>query len=143
MRADFPLPDTDWEPARGFWSAAARHELAVPRCDACGRLCWYPRPRCPRCDGPAFSWSAMSGKGTLFSWVVVRHPFLSQFRDKVPFITGLVALAEDPAVRVATEVVDCDPGALRCDMPVEVVFRPLTFDGVEGSVTAPLFRPPH
>ena len=34
FRPDFPLPDTDWPPTREFWAAAARGELAVPRCDA-------------------------------------------------------------------------------------------------------------
>ena len=36
---------------------------------------------------------------------------------------------------------DCDPGALSFDMPVEVVFRELSFAGVDGRVTAPLFVP--
>ena len=34
--ADFPLPDTAWEGTRGFWEAAAREQLAIPRCAACG-----------------------------------------------------------------------------------------------------------
>ena len=28
----FPLPDLEWEPARGFWEAAQREELCIPRC---------------------------------------------------------------------------------------------------------------
>ena len=32
--ADFPLPDTEWEGTRGFWEAAAREQLAIPRCAA-------------------------------------------------------------------------------------------------------------
>ncbi len=83
----------------------------------------------------------MSGRGTVFSWVVVSHAFLPQFRAKVPFVSALVALEEDPAVRLATELVDCTADGVAFDMPVEVVFRPLTFAGVDGSVTAPLFRP--
>jgi uncharacterized OB-fold protein len=141
MRPEFPLPDTTWAPTAEFWAGAARHELRIPHCERCGRACWYPRERCRYCDGTGFTWRTMSGRGTLFSWVVVTHAFLPHFGDLVPFVPGLVALDEDPAVRVATRVVDVDPDALAFDLPVQVTFRPISFAGVEGSVTAPLFAP--
>jgi len=68
---------------------------------------------------------------------------LAQFADAVPFVPALVALEEDPAVRIVTRIVDCEPDALRFDLPVEVVFRPLEFTDVDGSVMAPMFRPAH
>ncbi len=141
MRREFPLPDTEWEPIREFWAGAAAHELRIPRCDSCGRLCWYPREQCRSCAGDTFTWEAMSGRGTLFSWVVVTHAFLPQFADLTPFAPALVALEEDPAVRLATRMVDCDLDALEFEMPVRVDYRPLRFTGVEGEVVAPLFVP--
>lgn len=140
-RPDFPLPDLHWPPTREFWSAAARGELALPRCEGCGRLHWYPEERCRHCGASRHRWERMSGRGTLFTWVVVRQAFLPQLRDQIPFVTGLVALAEDPSVRLATRIVDCEPTALSIDMPLEVVFRPLSFAGVERQVLAPVFRP--
>ena len=83
----------------------------------------------------------MSGRGTLFSWVVVTHAFLPQFADLVPFVPALVALDEDPAVRIATRVVDSDVDALTFEMPLQVTFRPIAFTGVDGEITAPLFAP--
>jgi uncharacterized OB-fold protein len=60
----------------------------------------------------------------------------------VPFVTALVALEEDPAVRIVTYVVDCEPEALAADLPLEVVFRPLSFPTVPGrSVPVPMFVP--
>ena len=53
FRHEFPLPDTDWPPTHEFWAAAARGELAVPRCDACGRYVWYPDGTCRFCDSHA------------------------------------------------------------------------------------------
>lgn len=141
MRPEFPLPDISWEPVAPFWAAAARHELALPRCDGCGAFAWYPKDRCRSCGGTAFTWTPVSGRGRLFSWTVVRHAFLPQFADLVPFVPGLVTIDEDPAVRLVTRIVDCEPAHLRADQPVEVVFRELTFAGVRGAVTAPLFRP--
>ena len=141
MRDAFPLPDTTWEPTREFWAGAARDELRIPRCESCGRLCWYPRERCRACDGGELPWTAVSGRGTLFSWAVVRRALVSAFAQKVPFVTGLVALAEDPAVRVVTNLVDCEPEALRAELPVHVVFRPLVFPNLERRVIAPMFTP--
>ena len=141
VRTEFPLPDTSWEPIREFWAGATREELVFPRCATCGRICWYPRERCRSCDGQSFAWAPVSGRGTLFSWVVVTHPFLPQFADLVPFAPALVALEEDPRVRLATRMIDCDLDALEFEMPVQVRFRPLTFAGVDGGGLAPLFVP--
>jgi len=143
MRADFPLPDVDWPPTAPFWAAAAEGRFELPRCRSCGRLCWYPKESCSYCGDAALSWEPVAGRARLFSWVVVRNVFLPQYREKVPYVTGLVSLEEDPSVRLVTEVVDTDvdSGGLEFDQPMEVVFRPLRFAGVEGTVTAPLWRP--
>jgi len=141
VRPEFPLPDVAWPPTAEFWAGAARGELRIPRCDTCGRLRWYPEERCRSCEGEPMTWETMSGRGALFSWVVVTHPFLPQFADLVPFVPALVALEEDPAVRIPTRMVDCEPDDLDFEMPVRVVFRPLSFGGVEGTVAAPLFVP--
>jgi uncharacterized OB-fold protein len=141
MRADFPLPDLTWEPTAPYWAGAAEGELRIPRCDGCGRFNWYPHEHCDACGGGSFTWETMSGRGTLFSWVVVTHPFLPQFAGLVPFVPALVALEEEPAVRIPTRIVDTDPDELVFDMPVEVTFRPISFTEVEGEVTAPLFVP--
>ena len=139
MRSDFPLPDVNWPPTARFWAAAAEGRLELPRCQSCGRLCWYPKESCSYCGDAALSWEPVAGRARLFSWVVVRNVFLPQYREKVPYVTGLVSLDEDPSVRLVTEIVDFEE--LEFDQPMEVVFRPLTFVGIERSVMAPLFRP--
>ena len=141
FRHEFPLPDPDWPPTREFWAAAARGELAVPRCDACGRYVWYPDGTCRFCGSHASTWTRLGGRGRLFSWSVVRRAFIPQVAADVPYVAGLVTIDEDPAVRIVTRIVDCDPERLRIDMPVRVVFRPLRFAGVAGEVIAPLFLP--
>jgi uncharacterized protein len=143
MHPDFPLPDVDWPPVREFWQGAAEGELRLPRCRGCGRFGWYPAGPCRHCgtgegDRP-LQWEAVSGRGTVFSWAVVTHTFLPQFRGQLPLVPALVSIVEDPAVRIVTRIVDADPAGLRIDQPVHAVFRPLTFDGVAGSVVAPLF----
>ena len=141
MHADFPLPDTQWPPTREFWAGAARGVLLIPRCDACGRYLWYPQTPCRYCGSAHLTWTEVSGYGQLFSWSVVRFAWIPQFADRLPFATGVVALREDPAVRLVTYIVDCDLDGLRCDMAVRVVFRPLRYPGVAREVIAPMFRP--
>ncbi len=139
-RADFPLPDLGEPLSAPFFAAAAAGELRIPRCEECGTYVWYPQETCPA-DGGALVWTQVSGRASLFSWAIVRRAFLPAFDDKVPFVTALVALDEDPAVRLATYIVDTEAGALVPDAPVEVEFRDLSFSTVPGtSVVVPMFR---
>jgi uncharacterized OB-fold protein len=141
-RPDFPLPDLTDERTAEFFAGAQRGELRIPRCDSCGLLCWYPAAECDRCDGTSFTWTGVSGRGRLFSWVVVERAFLPAFAEMVPFATGLVALEEDPGVRVVSYIVGAPAADLRADQPVEVVFRPLRFPTVpDREVVVPMFTP--
>ncbi len=138
-RDDFPLPDVDDPLTAPFFAGAARGELLITRCGTCGDYVWYPQDACPR-DGGSLAWTAVSGRGTLFSWAVVRRAFLPAFEDRVPFVTALVALVEDPAVRLCTYVVGTAPEELVADAPVAVSFRPLEFTTLPGkSVVVPMF----
>jgi uncharacterized OB-fold protein len=141
-RDDFPLPDVDDPLVAPFFAGATRGELVVTRCTDCLQYVWYPQERCPSCSG-ALSWVPVSGRGTLFSWAVVRRPFLPAFDEKVPFVSALVAIDEDPAVRIVTNIVghrgDDD---LHAGIPVVATFRPLTFPTVpDKAVIVPMFAP--
>jgi uncharacterized OB-fold protein len=141
-RAEFPLPDVD-DPLTGeFFAGAARGELVIPRCERCERFVWYPAVECPGCGYGEPRWVAVSGDATLFSWAVVRRAFLPAFAEMVPFVTALVALVEDPAVRLCSYVVDVEPSQLRAYAPLRVTFRPLSFPTVpDRAVTVPMFTP--
>ena len=102
---------------------------------------WYPDGACRRCGASALTWTAVAGRGRLFSWSVVRRAFIPQLAGEVPYVAGLLALEEDPAVRLVTRIVDADPAQLRVDMPLRVVFRALRFPGVARTVAAPMFTP--
>ena len=136
-----PLSDTEWEVTREFWAAAARSELVVPRCSGCERYVWYPREKCPDCRSTEMPWTQVSGRGKLFSYSWVERPLYKAFAEKVPYLTGLVSLEEDPRVRMVTLLVDCVAEELKMDMPMKVSFRDLEFSGVEGAVMAPFFCP--
>ena len=137
----FPIPDPDFEPTRPFFEGAARGELVIPRCSQCGRFQWTPPERCRDCGGERLAWTATSGSGSLFSFAVVCRPLLREFAPLVPFATGIVTLAEDPAVRLVTRFVDCDPAGLRVDLPVRAVFRPLGYPSADWDLVVLFFTP--
>ena len=86
----FPLPDPAFGPTRPFFEAAALGELRIPRCEACHRFAWYPPERCPACAG-SLAWEATSGRGTVYSFAVVRRPLgypaVADSKIVVPFFT--------------------------------------------------------
>jgi uncharacterized protein len=131
VRFDLPAPDESTEP---WWEAARGGKLLLRRCGSCGRHHHYPRPFCPHCWSDDVAWEEASGRGTVYTWSTVHTNDLPPFPEKVPYVAAIVELDEGP--RLMTNLVDCDPGALRIGMPVEVTFREET-----DEVTLPVFRP--
>ena len=117
-----------------FWQAARAGRLIIPRCRACGRNSFYPRPSCPFCFSDELEWIECSGRGTVYSFTVVTNNAPSAFMADLPFVIAIVRLEE--GVQMLTNIVDCRPEALCCDMPVEVTFARLT-----DEMTLPKFRP--
>ena len=130
-----PLPEpTDL--TRFYWDAVAQHRLELLRCRSCGHFVHYPRPVCSSCQGTDLAPEEISGRGTLYSYSVVMQASHPYFAPRLPYIIGIVAIDEEPAVHLPTAIVDADEAELRCGMPVEVVFRPVT-----ATLTLPFFRP--
>ena len=76
-----------------------------------------------------------SGRGRVFSWIVVRHPVPKEvYADEVPYIVAIVALVE--GVRMVGNLVGIDPDQVTADMPVVV-----RFDNVTDDITLPAFAP--
>lgn len=131
---ELPLDDPVCAP---FWQAAQEERLLVCWCQSCVRTVWYPQSRCPVCRSVSV-WREVSGFASLVSWTQVVMPINPEFPE--PYITGLVVLEEAPTMRLVTGLVDCREQDLRCDMALEVRFRPLQGRG-NGGHLAPVFTP--
>jgi uncharacterized protein len=121
-----PAPAVSPE-TREFWDAAADGRLLVKVCRSCGEAHWYPRALCPFCFSAETEWREASGRGTIYSWSVMR-------RAPVPYAIAYVTLEE--GVTMLTNIVECDLDAIRIGQPVEVVFVPS-----DGGPNVPMFRP--
>lgn len=120
-----PLPDDATAP---FWEACHRHEFVMQRCAACKRLRFPPRPMCPHCQSFDCEWSPVSGRGTVFSFVVAHAPVLPAFQSRVPFPVLLVELDEDPGLRMIGNLLGGPSEALRIGARVEVAFEQIAPD---------------
>jgi uncharacterized OB-fold protein len=118
-----PVIDTLPKEFRGHFEAIADGSLRFPYCESCGRFHWYPMPRCPHCQSGALVWRKLSGRGTLYSWTVVRHAFDRTLRDAIPYIVALVTFDDAPGVRLVTNLIDAAPESIRIGMPLQPVFR--------------------
>jgi uncharacterized protein len=117
-----PQASPDTQP---FWDAAAKGQLVIKKCRACGESHYYPRPHCPFCGSDATDWQVTAGTGTIYSYSVMR-------RAEVPYAIAYVTLDEGPTMM--TNLVDCDFDRLKIGQRVKVAFTP-----TDGGPPVPTF----
>ena len=78
-------------------------------------------------------WVTVSGRGTIWSFVVPHPPLLEPFSTAAPYNVIVVALDEDPTIRIIGNLVDesgsinaIDPATIVIGEPVHVVFDPIS-----------------
>lgn len=134
-------PDTAW-----FWKSGEDGRLRVQGCTDCGRLVHPPVPICPQCRGRSWKPTEVSGDGTVIGYTVNAHQWHPDFPP--PYVLAIVALAEDPTVRLTTNVVGCDPCDVHIGQQVRVrfehhvdvwlpLFEPIGTDTVTDPVASP------
>lgn len=91
----------------------------LQRCDDCGGFTHPPRYYCPKCSSGAFTFSPVSGKGTVYSYTVSHMSVEPAWQPYLPFVTLVVELAEGSRVVASARYIG--PDAVRIGMPVRVV----------------------
>jgi uncharacterized OB-fold protein len=79
-------------PTRPFWDAAAQGRWLLPLCNACGRHFFRPEVACTHCFETDWRWLQASGRGTLYSYTVLRKAPAPGFH--VPPVLAVVELDE-------------------------------------------------
>jgi uncharacterized OB-fold protein len=115
-----------------FWKGGADGHLHLQRCSDCGYWIHPALPRCPSCLGKNLAPQVASGRGTVHSWTVNYQQWIP---GSNPYVIGLIELEEQEGLRLATNVVGCDPDDVHIGMAVEVLFEE------NGDIYLPLFRP--
>lgn len=132
VAAKRPLPGIS-DDTRFFWDGARAGKLLIQRCKGCGELRHPPGPVCPGCH--SFEWDTVeaSGRGTVYSFVVMHYPEVPPFDHPNPIV--LVELEE--GTRLISQIVGIQPGEVRIGQAVQVEFNSFN----DGELVLPQFRP--
>lgn len=120
-----PDPDVNLETER-YWEGCRQGMLLLKKCNACDKVYFYPRAICPFCLGGDTEWFEASGKGSIYTYSVMR-------RAAVPYAIAYVRLQE--GVTMMTNIVGCDSDDIAIGKAVEV-----TFGSTVGGMSVPVFR---
>lgn len=121
-----PAPTPNLE-TQAYWDATAKGKLMLKYCTSCKQYHHYPRAICPHCFSEKTEWRDASGKGTIYSYTVMR-------RAPVPYAIAYVTL--DEGIAMLTNIVECDFDQLKIGQKVSVVFKP-----TDGGAPMPMFKP--
>ena len=117
-----------------YWDALKRRELRMQRCDQCARVWFPPSPLCPRCWSRQFTWTPLSGRGRVNSWVIFHQAYFKAYENELPYNVAEVELDEGP--RILTNLIGIANDQLRAGLAVEIAF-----DDVTPEITLAKFKP--
>lgn len=128
-----PLPVVDvWN--KPFWDACKQHRFTAQRDCGTGHVWFPPAPVSPATHSTDWEWVDLSGRGTVWSWVVFHQKYYSGFADELPYNVAIVQLDEGP--RIMTNLVGLSNDSIRIGMRVGVTFR-----DVDDRFSIPVFEP--
>jgi uncharacterized OB-fold protein len=79
-------------------AAAAKGHFELQVCQHCSTVQYPAREACHRCLSDQLVWTPQSGEGELLARTVLHHSFEPYFRERLPWIIGLVKLDAGPTV---------------------------------------------
>lgn len=127
-----PLPQVTQD-NEFFWTSGADGKLRLQECQSCRSLIHPPAPVCRYCRSLDLGVRPVSGRATLAGFTINERFSLPGLA--APYVIAQVAIAEDPRIRLTTNIIECEFDRLELGQQVEVVF-----EHVED-VWFPLFRP--
>ena len=115
-----------------WWDPINEGELPIQRCKQCGTLHHPPRPMCWTCQSLEWDYIVSSGKGTVYSDVVLHRPQFPGYQ--YPLVAALIDLEEGTGI--ASNIVGIEPADVEVGMAVK-----LSIENVDDELKLPLFRP--
>jgi uncharacterized OB-fold protein len=118
---EYEAPTFDWE-TRAYWEGCGRGELVLQRCRACNTVQHRPRGLCASCLAGDIEHFVASGRGTVYTYSVVRQNQMPAFREALPYVVSYIELEEGP--QLLSNIVGCAPEDVSIGMAVKVEFVP-------------------
>lgn len=117
-----------------FYDGCRERKLLYQHCRDCGEVIFFPKELCPNCMGRDLEWLESRGKGKIHTFTIAYAAAPPEFAEDQPYVLAIVEM--DEGYRMMSNIVDCDFETITCEMPVEVVFDPVT-----PEVSLPKFKP--
>jgi uncharacterized OB-fold protein len=127
------------EETRGYWEGTLAKEIRIQRCNTCGHLQLPWGPCCTRCLSQDLGYEVASGRGTVYSFTIVRQAIHPDFSAQVPYVLADVQLEEGPIL--TSNVTDVAPEAVTIGMPVRSWFDKELEDAFHVKLRLPKFKP--
>ncbi len=115
-----------------FWTAGKDGVLRFCHCNNCDALLHPPVPVCRYCRSDDVGVKDVSGRGIVVGATVNEHQWGPEPTD--PYVIVLVAIEEDPRVRLVSNILDADPYSVHVGAKVKVRFEP------QDDLAIPLFE---
>jgi len=132
---DWTLPAVDDRNREWFESGS----LAVQTCASCGAHQHPPEEICHRCGSMDFTSIGLSPTGVVHSFTVVHYAVHRALAAALPYVVVIVALDDDPSIRVVGNLLDVDPATVEIGLPVHAVWEARSDE--HGDVLLPQWRP--
>ena len=104
-----------------FWTSGSEGVLRFRRCADCRSFQHPPGPICRTCGSSNLAPEDVSGRGVLVGFTVNEHMWIPSMPP--PYVIGIVAIDEDPRVRLTTNIIDVPVEELAVGRRVEVRFQ--------------------
>ena len=127
------------EETRGYWEGTLAEELRIQTCNACKNRQMPWGPCCTRCLSQDLGYMKASGRGTVYSFTVVRQAIHPAFSQQVPYVIAYIELDEGPIM--TSNVTDVPVEEVHIGMPVELWFDAEAEDAFHVKLRLPKFRP--
>jgi len=125
--APAPITDRDSDP---WWEALYAGQLKLPHCLDCGATWFPPTPGCPECGGIHVELIASTGRGHLYSWVVINRALGQNVPRDTPYT--IVAVDTEEGARMIGRLFAPSDQPMRAGEPLSAVIRSVRGQTVVG-----------
>ncbi len=116
-----------------FWDGCKAGLFLLHRCNVCHRHYW-PASRCIEHGNTAMQWVESTGRGQLYTYTVMHRVLSPAFKDKTPYVVGVVQLDEGPFFH--SNIVNCEAQQIHVGMRLRY-----TMIQHQNGLSIPLFQP--
>jgi uncharacterized OB-fold protein len=118
------VPDFD---TAEWWAGTKQRKYLVRQCKSCGHKWFPPFPACGKCASMSVGWFETSGRGVIYSYVVVVQPIVGAFVQSAPYVVAIIELDDcrepDGTVTRVAGVLTNEESEVAIGLSVQVVFE--------------------